>query len=227
MLDNEQIARRLGEIRTLMELAGEPFYKFMAYERAASAIENAGPVNELLAAGELKKLPGVGKSIAATIAELCERGDCTILEELSARFPRTIFELLGVSGIGIKTAAMLFEQFAIGSVADLERAVESGVLSGAPRFGPKTLENIRRGILAYKGRQHRTPLGRALRVAKDVAAFLQTGPALDRVTYAGSLRRAQATVGDIDLVCSLLLEKRHKTKRACALRTPLDSRRGT
>ncbi len=202
MLDNEQIARRLGEIRTLMELAGEPFYKFMAYERAASAIENAGPVNELLAAGELKKLPGVGKSIAATIAELCERGDCTILEELSARFPRTIFELLGVSGIGIKTAAMLFEQFAIGSVADLERAVESGVLSGAPRFGPKTLENIRRGILAYKGRQHRTPLGRALRVAKDVAAFLQTGPALDRVTYAGSWRSSKATVGDIDIVCT-------------------------
>ena len=65
MLSNDQIAKRLGEIRMLMELAGEPFFKFMAYERAASAIENAGPVSDLIAAGELVKLPGIGKSIAA------------------------------------------------------------------------------------------------------------------------------------------------------------------
>ncbi len=41
---NADIARRLKEIRTLMEFAGEPFFKFMAYERAAETIENAPPV---------------------------------------------------------------------------------------------------------------------------------------------------------------------------------------
>jgi len=74
LLGNDQVAKKLNQIRTLMELAGEPFYKFLAYERAASAIENAGPLKELIAADELVKLPGIGKSIAATIMELCERG---------------------------------------------------------------------------------------------------------------------------------------------------------
>lgn len=185
-----------------MELAGEPFFKFTAYERAASALENAAPAAELLASGELVKLPGIGKSIAATIAELCEQGRCGLLDELYARFPPTIFEVLGVSGIGIKTAAMLFEQFGIASLADLERAVEADAFAGVPRMGKKSIENIKRGILAYKGRQHRTPLGRALRVANEALEYLRAGPPTHRLLAAGSLRRAEITVGDVDLVCT-------------------------
>ncbi|MDQ6929288.1 MAG: DNA polymerase/3'-5' exonuclease PolX [Candidatus Eremiobacteraeota bacterium] len=202
LLGNDQIAKRLNEIRTLMELGGEPFFKFMAYERAASAVENAGPLKEMLATGELVKLPGIGKSIAATIAELCERGDCELLRDLYVRFPATIFEVLGISGIGIKTAGMLFERYGIGSLCDLEAAVESGALEEIPRMGKKSIENIKRGILAYKGRQNRTALGAALRVARGVLEYLHAGPPTDRLTYAGSLRRAEVTVGDIDIVCT-------------------------
>lgn len=174
----------------------------MAYERAASALENAPPVADLIAAGELTSLPGVGKSIAATIEEIVATGGCAQLETLTQRYPATIFELLGVSGIGIKTAAMLFDEYGIGSLADLEKAIDAGVLESAPRMGRKTIENIRRGILAYRGRQRRTPLGRALATAREAMAFLEAGPPLHRLTYAGSLRRAEATVGDVDIVCT-------------------------
>lgn len=202
MLSNAEIAQALMRIRTLMELSGESFYKFMAYERAASAIENAAPVADLIAAAELTALPGIGKSLAATIEEIVRTGTCEQLEALQGRYPTTIFEVLGVSGIGIKTAAMLFEQYGVGSLADLERAIDAGVLDSAPRMGRKTIENIRRGILAFRGRQRRTPLGRALALARDAMAYLQEGPPLHRMTYAGSLRRAEVTVGDIDIVCT-------------------------
>ncbi|MDP9018991.1 MAG: helix-hairpin-helix domain-containing protein, partial [Candidatus Eremiobacteraeota bacterium] len=202
MLGNDEIAKRLNQIRTLMELAGEPFFKFMAYERAASALENAGPVADLVASGELVKLPGIGKSIAVTIAELCEYGDCQLLRDLHQRFPASIFEVLGVSGIGIKTAGMLFEQFGIASLADLEHAIEAGTLLSVPRMGKKSIENIKRGLLAYKGRQNRTPLGKALRVAGEALEYLRGGPAVHRILYAGSLRRAEVTVGDVDIVCT-------------------------
>ena len=46
---NAEIARRLKEIRTLMEFAGEPFFKFMAYERAAETVENTAPLTDVLA----------------------------------------------------------------------------------------------------------------------------------------------------------------------------------
>jgi DNA polymerase (family X) len=202
MPSNAEIAKLLMRMRTLMELSGESFYKFMAYERAASAIENAAPVTDLVAAGQLTTLPGIGKSLAVTVEEIVRTGSCEYLDQLQARYPETIFEVLGVSGIGIKTAAMLFEQYGVGSLDELEKAIDSGVLDAAPRMGKKTIENIRRGILAFRGRQHRTPLARALAVAREAMAFLQEGPPLHRLTYAGSLRRAEVTVGDIDIICT-------------------------
>ncbi len=190
------------EIRKLMELAGETFYKYTAFERAAASVENAPPIADLIAVGELIKLPGVGKSIAVTIEELSVTGTAAVLDSLYERYPRTILEVMDVSGIGTKTAAMLFERYGIASLADLERAVNSGALADAPRLGPRTIENWKRGILAYKGRQHRTPLAKALAIAREAMAYLAEGPPSSKLTFAGSLRRSEVTVGDIDLVCT-------------------------
>ena len=202
MLSNAEIAQKLLEIRALMEMAGESFYKYMAFEKAAASVENASPLADVRAAGELTKLPGIGKSIAVVIDQLLERGSADQLDELYQRFPPTILEVLGVSGIGTKTAAMLWTDYSIGSLVDLEAAIANGTLAGVPRLGQKTIDNWRRGILAYKGRQKRTPLATALKTAHEAMEFLRSGPPHHRLTYAGSLRRQEVTVGDIDLVCT-------------------------
>jgi DNA polymerase (family 10) len=185
-----------------MEFAGEPFFKFTAYERAAETLENAPPAAQLHAAGELTSLPGIGKGIAGRIAELLETGTIAYRDELAARYPLTLLEVLGVQGIGMKTAQALYAEQGIASLADLERALESGALEGMPRLGKKSLENIKRGILAYKGRRTRTPLGRALPLARAVIAYLAEGGKAADLTVAGSVRRAEATVGDIDIICT-------------------------
>ena len=113
MLSNAEVAQKLLEIRALMEMAGESFYKYTAYEKAAASVENAPPLGDLVAAGEHLKLPGVGKSIGAAIEQLVQTGTATQLEELYQRFPSTLMEVLGVSGIGTKTAAMLFSEYGI------------------------------------------------------------------------------------------------------------------
>ena len=201
-IPNADIAKILKQVRTLMEFAGEPFFKFMAYERAAETLENAPPVAELVAAGRLQELPGIGKTIAARIAEICATGSCAYLQELSAKYPLTLVELLGVSGVGMKTAQQLFGTLGIASLADLEKALAAGLLDGMPRLGAKTIENIRRGVLAFKGRQRRTPLGQALPIAQSIIAYLaERTPAAD-LTFAGSVRRQEPTVGDIDILCT-------------------------
>jgi DNA polymerase (family 10) len=174
----------------------------MAYERAAAALENARPVGELLGEGELEALPGIGKTIASRVREFVETGRSAYREELAQKYPPTLLEVLGVQGIGMKTAQQLFESYGIASLADLERALDAGVLADAPRLGKKSLENIKRGILAYKGRRTRTPIGRALPLAREIVAFIAQGSPAQNVVYAGSLRRAEPTVGDIDIVCT-------------------------
>jgi DNA polymerase (family 10) len=202
VLSNSEVAQKLLEIRTLMEMAGESFYKYMAYEKAAASIENAAPLADLIAAGEHLKLPGVGKSIGTAIEQLLLTGSTTQLDELYLRFPPTVLEVLGVSGIGTKTAAMLFADYGIASLSDLEAAIAAGSLAGVPRLGSKTIENWKRGILAFKGRQRRTPLPQALAIARQAVAYLEQGPSLERLSFAGSLRRAEVTVGDVDIVCT-------------------------
>jgi DNA polymerase (family 10) len=202
MLSNTEVAQKLLEIRTLMEMAGESFYKYTAYEKAAASVENAPPLADLVAAGEHLKLPGVGKTIGTAIEQLVQTGKTDQLEALHQRFPPSLLEVLGVSGIGTKTTALLFSQYGIASLADLEAAIASGPLADLPRLGKKTIENWRRGILAYRGRQRRTPLPIALTIARETMDYVRAGPPLERLCLAGSLRRAEVTVGDIDLVCT-------------------------
>lgn len=202
MLSNAEVAAKLLETRTLMEMAGESFYKYMAYEKAAASIENAPPLGDLIAAGEHLKLPGVGKSIGSAVEQLVKTGTSEHLDQLHERFPASILEVLAVSGIGTKTAGMLFTDYGIASLADLETALAAGTLAGVPRLGAKTIDNWKRGILAFKGRMRRTPLAEALVVAYEAMSFLREGPPVDRLLPAGSLRRQEVTVGDVDLVCT-------------------------
>ena len=199
---NGEIAHRLREIRTLMEFAGEPFFKFMAYERAAETLENAPPLAALVEEGRLTELPGIGKSIAARIETLARTGTDPYLDELRAKYPSTLLEVLAVQGVGMKTAQQLFERLGIASLVDLERALDEGALSAIPRLGAKSIENIRRGMLSYKGRTKRTPLGVALPIAREVIAYLRDVTDAQDLTAAGSVRRQEPTVGDVDIVCT-------------------------
>jgi DNA polymerase (family 10) len=199
---NSEIARMLREIRLLMEFDGQAFFKFTAYERAADAIENAAPVAGLIASGELQALPGIGKTIAARVEEIVATGGSSFRDELLTKYPPTVLELLAVQGLGMKTAQMLFATHGIASLAALEAALDEGRLAGTPRLGPKSIENLKRGVLAYKGRGRRWPIGQALPIARQAIEHVRGGAALDQIAYAGSLRRAEVTVGDIDLVCT-------------------------
>jgi len=199
---NADIARLLREIRTLMEFAGEPFFKFMAYERAAETLENAPPLGAPIDLEQLTALPGIGKTIAGRIATLAATGTEPYLEELRARYPATLLEVLTVPGVGMKTAQQLFERLGVASLRDLEEALRAGALSGIPRLGPKSIENIRRGVLAAQGRARRTPLGVALPLAHEIIAYLRRMTDAADLAAAGSVRRQEPTVGDIDIVCT-------------------------
>ncbi|MBV8751144.1 MAG: DNA polymerase/3'-5' exonuclease PolX [Candidatus Eremiobacteraeota bacterium] len=201
-LTNGEIAHLLREIRILMEFAGEPFFKFMAYERAAETLENAPALGADVDLERLTALPGVGKTIAGRIVTLAQTGTDPYLDELRSKYPSTLVEVLGVQGVGMKTAQQLYEKLGIASLADLERALDEGTLVGFPRLGPKSIENIRRGVLSYKGRTRRTPLGVALPIAHEVIAYLRKTTDAQNLAPAGSVRRQEPTVGDVDIVCT-------------------------
>jgi len=202
-MKNPDVAARLNEIAALMEFDGEPFFKIKAYQRAARSVEDCEtPMRELLAAGTLGELPGVGKAIAQKIADIERTGTCMYLDELRAKFPPTILELLGVSGIGAKTAVALYRELAITGLADLKAAVEDGSIVRLRRLGPKSVENLKAALGRPSPRTRRVRLGDAWPIAQSIVQALADSGRAESVMVAGSARRMEPTVGGLDIVCT-------------------------
>ncbi len=202
-MKNSIVAQRLNEIASLMEFDGEPFFKIKAYERAARSVEDSQTaVEALIASGEIGELPGVGKAISQKIADIVATGSCKYLDELRAKFPPTILELLSVPGIGAKTAVSLYQELGVSGLDDLRKAIDDGSIARVPRLGPKTIENLKARLERLGAHPKRMRLGDAWPLAQSIVAALAALPVAKNVVVAGSLRRMERSVRDLDVICT-------------------------
>ena len=199
--DNASIARALDDFGDLLEIAGEDRYRFLSYHKAAHAVLAWDEdIMSTALGGRLTEIPGIGAKIAATIESLLKSGVFPGMDEVTARVPASVVELMRVQGLGPKKAKVLFDELAIATIDDLEEALAEGHLAGLPGFGAKTIENIAEGIERYLSLSERILLADALPLAEKLAEELRALPGVVDATYAGSIRRMKETVGDIDVL---------------------------
>src|SRR5512132_4010835 len=143
-MDNETIARRFFRLAALIEIRGDDPFRLRSYRNAGEAIETWHTPLKQIAKEEgiagLQSIPGVGKAIAGKIIELLERGTFDAWEKITAETPESVLDLLEISGIGPKTAAMLHQRFKVSSRAELAQFVAGGGLDMVDGIGPKTAE---------------------------------------------------------------------------------------
>jgi len=200
---NRELANIFSQIADLLELKGEDPFRVNAYRKAARAVEGlTEDVADLLAAGKLDSVPGIGKSTAQKIAQYVKEGRIDKHAELLASVPEGLPALLQIPGLGPKKIQAAWKRLHVESLDDLKKAIDSGKLAELPGFGAKSVENIRQGIEFLERSAGRTPLGIAWPVASTLAESLKTAADLPRVEIAGSLRRGRETIGDVDLLCS-------------------------
>ena len=201
-MKNSDVAKVFQDIADLLELKGENVFKIRAYQKAARAIDYyPRELEALIDEGEdLRSIPGVGEAIAKKAAELITTGKLGYYEDLKAESPQGITNLLDIPGIGPKTANKLSSELGVSSVDELERAINEGQLAKLSRLGEKTAENILHQIQALRRKDQRIPIGKALPIVEEITATLRSIPGVKNLTPAGSLRRFQETVGDIDLM---------------------------
>jgi DNA polymerase (family X) len=146
-MDNEAIARRFYRLAALMEIRGDDPFRLRSYRNAAEAIEVwPTPLKEIAekeGVAGLQTIPGVGKAIAGKVIELLARGSFDAWDRLTAETPETVLELMELSGIGPKTAALLHQRFKVSSLEELKKFVEGGGLDMVDGIGPKTAERIK------------------------------------------------------------------------------------
>jgi len=200
---NEQIAELFENMGSLLEMKGDTIFKIRAYQRAARTIEQlSSPLSQALENGEdLTKIPGVGKAISEKIAEFIGHGQVSAYEKLLEELPPGVLDLKDIPGIGPKTAMAIGQELGISTVEGVAEAAADGRLAGLPRMGQKAADSILRHIQAFQAMGSRTPIGQALPIAEQViAALREQCPDIGPMFPAGSLRRWEETIGDIDLI---------------------------
>jgi len=200
MISNYEIARIFGQIADLMEVREDNPFKVRAYRKAAETIEGLTESLEAIASrGELEKIPNIGKAIAEKIGDICRTGTTPLYEELRAKVPAGLVEVMAVPGIGPTKVRALREALGVTSIEELETAGREQRIRGVQGMGAKTEENILHAIEAHRRRSDRWPLGKALPYAEGLAASLAERLGSLRIEVLGSIRRRVETIGDIDL----------------------------
>jgi DNA polymerase (family X) len=202
-MENREIADRLREMGLLHEMDGVPF-KPAAFERAADAVAaHPEPMRDLLRRGgrkELRTVEGVGEGIAKDIEGFLKRRPTPEYRRLKKRYPVDILGLTAVEHVGPKTVRLLYEELGVRTVRQLEKAAQQGRIRSLPGMGAKSEERIIAGLRVRASAGDRQLLGDVLPLAEAIVADLRAVPGVQHAEFAGSARRRQETVGDLDII---------------------------
>ena len=197
---NDAVETVLLEYADLLAIVAEDRFKPRAYEKAARAVGGYHADLDGMDLVEIRQIPSVGSSIAEKIHEFLTSGTIAALESLRSQIPASVREMTEIPGLGPKRALAIYKDRGIDSIEELRAALEGGRLDDVKGFGPKTRENILRGIDRMSQASGRALLS----VAGDLAGYfverLSERTAVERIEIAGSLRRMRETIGDVDLL---------------------------
>jgi DNA polymerase (family X) len=203
-MTNKQIIGVLYEISELLELKNENRFKIRAYQKLAQFLEGYDKeLSDVYKEKEKKglvEIPHIGEGIAKKIIELLDTGKLDYLDELKSSLPAGLETFLKIPNMGPKTAVTIVETFKIKTVAELEKMLKEHKLKDVKGFGEKTEEKLLKGIELYKKGQERKLLGEAYPIAEKIIESLKKNRSITKISIAGSLRRMEETIGDIDIL---------------------------
>jgi DNA polymerase (family 10) len=202
-MENLEIARVLSQVADLLAIQGANPFRVRAYRNAGRNVKHhAVPMRRLLAErADLTELPGIGKEMASHIAELVESGELSLFDELDSQVPRTLVEVVALSGVGPKKAARLWKELGIETVDELTAAAEAGRVAELDGFGQTSQEKMLRAIERRRSSETtRVLLAHAERLVAPLIEVVGTAKQIQRLEVAGSYRRRLESVGDVDLL---------------------------
>ncbi len=183
-MDKLAVRSVLEHIAAFLELRGDDAARVRLYQNAARAgVRGDAPAE-----------------VREVVRELTATSRSSTLDELREQIPPGLVEMLGIPGLGVAKVRQIHERLHIESLAELEDAARDGRLAALPHFGPKTADNVRKGIAALRQASAFRLLHHALDEAQSVARALAALEGVRRVEIAGSVRRRREIIRDLDFV---------------------------
>jgi putative hydrolase len=143
---NERIAERLREAADLLDQQDANPFRTAAYRRAADTLisldESIAGLLARAGVDGLTELPGIGRSLAAAIAEMAHTGRWRQLERLRGEVdPQALFQAM--PGVGPELARRIHVDLDVDTLEELEVAAHDGRLEALSGIGPRRAAMLR------------------------------------------------------------------------------------
>jgi len=211
-VDNRQIADRLEAFAALLELSDANPYTTRAYRRAAETIRSAPlPVAELVRAGRVRQLRGIGAGIEGRLRELIDTGEIAELAELERELAPDLVGLGRYLGLSARRSLQIARSLGVRNAEELREAAAAGQLRSVPGVGPKIEARLLEALAREDEPQARP--GLLLNRARELLGGM--AQALDGEA-AGDVRRWRDSCERLAVVCATQ-DPRPVVKRFAAL----------
>ncbi len=203
--NNDALAKIFLNIGRILAMEDERknHFRIVAYQNAARILQGiTEDIADLVVENKITGVAGIGAAISDKIVEYLKTGHIAVYNEYLKEYPESFLQVFSIPHIGPKTAQILFDTFKVRSLTDLEKVLNSGKLEEYERFGEKSVTKIREAIVRLKKDTHRLPLMAVFPKVFQLVTHLRKYPDVTHLTYAGSVRRFEDTIGDVDLLAT-------------------------
>lgn len=202
-MTNYDIAEHFSLLSKLMDIHDEDSFKAKSYSIAAYNIERLPQEAAEMDDASLFSMKGIGNSTGKRIRELLTSGKMQALEDILARTPAGILDMLKIKGLGPKKIAVIWRELNIESLGELEYACNENRLVSLKGFGAKTQESVLQNIAYFKQN-----IGFYLWAEAEVAAnallqSLRARHSSHNFLLTGDMRRQCEVVERIEIVTDL------------------------
>lgn len=199
-MDNHDISASLGLYAKLAELHEENPFRVKAFSAAAFNLKKVKEPLSAMPDEALGDVPGVGKSVLAAVKSLIRTGSFPELDELVARTPAGVLEMLRIKGLGPKKVSVIWHRMGIETVEDLFDACRENRLVEQPGFGLKTQGEIMHAIQFAMNARGRFHYARAESPALEWMKLLKKALPQHRIEFTGEFRRHCETLDTVDIL---------------------------
>ena len=153
-MTNREIASMFNELAVMLELHEENEFKIKTYANAYLALRKLD-INLLEQSKEENKtIRGIGASIADKIEEIKLTSTFVAYEEMKAKTPEGIRQIIKIKGLGPKKVKAIWRDLGIESIGELLYACQENRLLKLKGFGQKLQDEVIANIQFLTANQH-------------------------------------------------------------------------
>jgi len=206
MMTNDEIADLLQLSAKLMDLHSDNAFKSRSYGNAGFQINKYPTELSTLDDTAIAAIPGVGKSMIAGIRGILNTGKFPPLEELLARTPKGVLEMMRIKGLGPKKVKAIWDNLQIESPGELLYACLENRLKDLKGFGDKTQEEVIKSIQFLQANNGRFFYADGFEAAELILNWLNEFYPSAQISSTGELRRKSIELAELEFLIDEVIQ---------------------